>query len=497
MITTINVLDCLHDERLFKQFFDGDLSTWRSWQAALACLYGTPVQGIRSKSVIKKATGRLAATIPQSGFDVALFLCGRRSGKSKIVSAVAGYEALFGEGLRRLSPGEQAMVAVISPSKAQSGIIRKYLRGLFRSAPALEQEVADEQREGFTLRNGVRIQVLSGDWRLVRGFTLLACVLDEVCFFQSSEEMKQKSDKELINAVLPALSTTNGKLVAISSVYARKGWAHETWKRHWGMDQSDTLVWLAPSRLMNPTLPQSVVERALREDLAAARAEYLSEWRDDVSSYLPRDVIESCVIPNRTELLPNSTSRYSAFVDVSGGRHDDAALAIAHKEGDQVVIDFARAWKPPLSPEHVVAEMAQDLRRYEVRHVTGDAYGAEWVSQTFRRFGIRYRKADRPKAQLYLELLPLITSKLIELPDNTTLVTQLAALERRTRSGGRDIIDHPRGHHDDLANAVAGAAALASNKSKRVLGTFGEYDDEPQGRGKLINFLIKREARVL
>jgi hypothetical protein len=38
------------------------------------------------------------------------------------------------------------------------------------------------------------------------------------------------------------------------------------------------------------------------------------------------------------------------------------------------------------------------------------------------------------------------------------LVSQIAGLERRTRSGGKDVIDHPPGGHDELANAVAGAA---------------------------------------
>src|SRR5262249_4903704 len=41
------------------------------------------------------------------------------------------------------------------------------------------------------------------------------------------------------------------------------------------------------------------------------------------------------------------------------------------------------------------------------------------------------------------------------------LLTQLVGLERRTARGGRDSIDHPPGAHDDLANAVAGLAAVA------------------------------------
>jgi hypothetical protein len=44
-------------------------------------------------------------------------------------------------------------------------------------------------------------------------------------------------------------------------------------------------------------------------------------------------------------------------------------------------------------------------------------------------------------------------------------VHQLVGLERRTARGGRDTIDHSRGAHDDVANAVAGAVQLASTKA--------------------------------
>ena len=53
----------------------------------------------------------------------------------------------------------------------------------------------------------------------------------------------------------------------------------------------------------------------------------------------------------------------------------------------------------------------------------------------------------------------------VDLLDNKKLVTQLCALERRTTRGGRDIIDHAPGAHDDLADACAGAAVLASSTS--------------------------------
>jgi hypothetical protein len=65
---------------------------------------------------------------------------------------------------------------------------------------------------------------------------------------------------------------------------------------------------------------------------------------------------------------------------------------------------------------------------------------------------------------LYVDLLPLVNSKRIELLDDQRLVTQLCGLERRTARGGRDSVDHAPGAHDDRVNAVAGLASMIMDK---------------------------------
>jgi predicted PurR-regulated permease PerM len=64
---------------------------------------------------------------------------------------------------------------------------------------------------------------------------------------------------------------------------------------------------------------------------------------------------------------------------------------------------------------------------------------------------------------------------------------QLVGLERRVTRGGRDSIDHAPNSHDDLANAVAGAADLVANSAGANPPRFGSYasgyikvfDDQP------------------
>jgi hypothetical protein len=64
---------------------------------------------------------------------------------------------------------------------------------------------------------------------------------------------------------------------------------------------------------------------------------------------------------------------------------------------------------------------------------------------------------------LYRELIPLVTSKSVDLLDNKKLRNQLMSLERRLSRGGVETIDAVG--HEDLANACAGAVVLASEGS--------------------------------
>ena len=458
----MNIIEAIRDDKLFRPYIGDKLQTWRPWLSALRVLYGLPERPVYQK-IITECTGRDPDKLPRDGFDTALFLTGRRSGKSRIAAVIGAFEAVLAGHEKKLSKGEKGIVSIIAPTRRQSQIVRGYLRSIFES-PMLAAEVVRETGEGFDLRNGVSIEILTGDWRSTRGFTLVACVIDEACFFGLEAEAKVRSDTELITAIRPGLATVKGKLICISSPYAKKGWAYSQWKKGFGNDKSKTLVWNCPSRTMNPTLPQSIVDEAMEEDRASALAEYFGQFRDDVSGYLPRDVIERVVAPGRLELQPRQERKYFGFVDMSGGRVDSATLSIAHRNEKKVVIDFLREWRPPFNPTKVIADMANDLRRYHLRRVTGDNYSGEFTASGFKSNGIHYSKCDKPKAELYREFISCVCSEAVELLDSERLINQLSNLERRTRSGGKDIIDHPSGGHDDLANAIAGVADTVGKK---------------------------------
>ena len=48
---------------------------------------------------------------------------------------------------------------------------------------------------------------------------------------------------------------------------------------------------------MNPSVPESVVNRAIERDPASAAAEYNAEFRSDIDSFIPREVVDAVISP--------------------------------------------------------------------------------------------------------------------------------------------------------------------------------------------------------
>jgi hypothetical protein len=236
---------------------------------------------------------------------------------------------------------------------------------------------------------------------------------------------------------------------------------------------------------MNPTLTPERLERERRLDPQRFAREYEAEFSEDVDTFLPAAWVEAAIARGRHELPPRDGVRYVAAVDPSGGAADAFTLAIVHPEGGnadrRIVQDVMRSWAPSRASTvdlaGVVKEIADILKRYRVSRVVGDRYAGQWVRQTFQRFGIRYDDPPFDRSAAYVEAEPLFAQGRIEILDDETLSRELRNLERRPRPGGKPLIDHPRGGHDDHANALALAAAIAPKR--RDLGiTFGDIPIE-------------------
>ena len=71
----------------------------------------------------------------------------------------------------------------------------------------------------------------------------------------------------------------------------KKGALHDAHRRYFGKP-GPILVWKAPTRLMNPSVPQRLIDNALERDRAAASSEWLAEFRNDIAAFVPREVVQ-------------------------------------------------------------------------------------------------------------------------------------------------------------------------------------------------------------
>jgi hypothetical protein len=290
---------------------------------------------------------------------------------------------------------------------------------------------------------------------------------DEVAYWPTDESANP--DQEVVAALKPGMaSVPEALLIGISSPYARRGELWRAYERHHGRDGDRVLTWQAHTRSMNPAIDPAIIAAAYEADEVRASAEYGGLFRRDVESFVTREALSACVVPDRRELLPATALQYVAFVDPSGGSADSFTLAIAHREGERAVLDLLRERRPPFSPDDVVREYADTAKFYRCTTVTGDAYGGQWPRERFAAHGVRYALADKTRSELYATLLPLVNAQRVELLDERRLHAQLLGLERRTARGGRESIDHGpgTGAHDDVANAVAGALVLATDRPR-------------------------------
>src|SRR5262249_38960717 len=162
-------------------------------------------------------------------------VCGRRSGKSRTAALLAVFIALFLK--HRRAPGERPMVLVIAGSVDQAATVFSYVRGFIEASPSLAREAVAIKRHEIELCNGVVIPVHANSFRTVRGRSLVCAIFDETAFWK--DETSATPDVEMYRAVLPALATTAGMLIGISTPYRKLGLLYQKHRDHFAQNDDD------------------------------------------------------------------------------------------------------------------------------------------------------------------------------------------------------------------------------------------------------------------
>jgi hypothetical protein len=463
----MDIISAIEHPHVFASLFR-DITEWAAWLTVLRVIFGLPLKP-GDLELFQQCTGRQN---PRGPYNEVWLCCGRRAGKSFILALIAVFSAVFKDYRKYLAPGERGTIMVIAADRKQARVILRYIRGML-DLPALRPLLQRETADSFDLANSITIEVATASYKTVRGYTIVVVLLDEISYWESGD-FSSNPDNEIISALKPAMVTIPGAMMLVASnPHGKFGAMWEASERHHGKEDSPALFWKASTRTMHPSIPQEVVEDAIAIDPDRAQSEWMAEFRSDLAKFIDRLIVEGLVIPGRHELPFKRDVAYVGFADVSGGANDSFVFAIAHlveHDNDETiaVLDVVREYRSPLMPENVVREVCDIARRYNIDTIVGDAYGKNWVFESFKNNDIKYEESELTKNEIYLNALPLLMQGRCELLDNKRLVEQVISLERKTSRAGRDSIAEPQrqGFHDDVANAALGALVLAAGEPR-------------------------------
>lgn len=214
----------------------------------------------------------------------ALLLCSRQAGKSTTTAALALHEVLF---------HKEALVLLLSPSLRQSqelfGKVLSFYRAL--GEPVAAQSVSALR---ITLANGSRIMALPGTEKTVRGYSGVSLlVIDEA----------SRVLDELYYSVRPMLAVSNGRLIALTTPFGKRGFFFEEWENG-GDDWHRVRV----TAYEVPRISRAFLEEE-RQKMGTwwFEQEYLCHFSDTVDSVFRQEDIDTAFSEDVTPLvIPSS-----------------------------------------------------------------------------------------------------------------------------------------------------------------------------------------------
>jgi hypothetical protein len=142
--------------------------------------------------------------------EATLLCCSRQSGKSTTTAALAAHCAVT-------QPG--SLILLVAPTQRQSGLLYRKVSRFLKSLEPVEHLEADN-RLSCVLRTGSEVISLPGEPDNLRGYSGPQLVLlDEAAYL----------DEGVMEAVLPMLAVSDGRLVLLSSPNGSRGYFYRAW----------------------------------------------------------------------------------------------------------------------------------------------------------------------------------------------------------------------------------------------------------------------------
>ncbi len=331
----------------------------------------------------------ILSEIYRDSVRTAVLRLGRRSGKGRIASIVATYEATVGAEahLRHVPAGERIAIVVVATSQRQAGVVHRYVRGYF-AAPALAPLVVRDTVDELELGSGIVIMTIPATSASGRGLAVAVVILDEAAWFLGVDGSPLDVG-EVFRALVPATAQFPARrTLVLSTPRLATGWFAELVAAAESGAFADMRAWHASTSDMNPRLADFVEAERAKDPTSAAR-EYDALFDSGIGAVLDVTLVRAA-IRSEGELPPAADMRYVVALD-AGFVADRSAVLVGHRDGQRIVVDAVRGWHGskdrPTSVDAVLEEIAALAVTYGGARVIVDQYAAQPIMQGLRSRG--------------------------------------------------------------------------------------------------------------
>jgi hypothetical protein len=391
-----------------------------------------------------------------------IWAVGARGGKSFLSSVIALYEATRDKWKQYLAPGETGYACITATKQQQAiDIIGSSCARLMENS-RIADLVVESWSTSLVLSNGMCVASFPCNSTAARGLPIFLLIFDEIAHFRIEGP---KADETVNNALRPRMAQFPGaKCLKISTPAAKQGLFWDEFDE--GFQVPGRLTIQAPTRTVNPFIPQDFIDKELKRDPDNANREFLGQFAEQVDAFLPFDKLNDAFVL-AGDLLPESSNRYFCGIDQSGlSGKDRFALSVAHREGKEIIVDLIRSWDTK-SGRQIITEAKQITNDYRIDAVTVDRYAGGWVREAFENIGLEVNFRETLPV-VYTNFKSLLLAGCVKMPDRKPLRVGLVKTQAYYGRNNSLSISHERtaAGHADESDAVVTAVWCASSKKQ-------------------------------
>ncbi len=359
-----------------------------------------------------------------------------------------------------LSSAPGARLYLAAADADQAGLAHDSISGYIARSGMLQKQLDLTNRRVVVTATGASLEVLASDAVSSWGLRPAALVVDEFAAWPDTP-----GPRRFWESLSSAMAKVPGsRMLLVTSAGDPRSLAFEVLKHARTSPLWRCSEWSGPSPWADP---DRLAEQKARLPSPVYSALFENVWVEPEGQFLDAGAIRRAfTLPGPS--APADGRHYIAALDL-GLVNDRTVLAIGHREGEDVHLDFLQVWKGTKARPVNLGEVRDAIllahQRFDIRALHFDRWQAHRLVEELSSAGVRtvpFEFTSASKQRYSGALLQVLNEGTLALYEPGGLEEELRALTIRTTGGGWSF-DHSRRGFDDMSVALAITVMMLSS----------------------------------